>query len=68
MKFGIFFFFSAWVLVMTLFTVFLIPETKNIPIDEMNDRVWKKHWNWKRYVDDFEDGPKSEELAQRHVV
>ncbi|XP_050373174.1 sugar transport protein MST4-like [Argentina anserina] len=55
MKAGIFVFFSAWVLVMTLFTIFLIPETKNIPIDEMNDRVWKQHWYWKRFMDDTED-------------
>ncbi|KAK9932729.1 hypothetical protein M0R45_019953 [Rubus argutus] len=61
MKFGIFLFFSAWVLVMTLFTIFLLPETKNIPIDEMNERVWKKHWYWKRYMDDLEDGPKGED-------
>jgi hypothetical protein len=61
MKFGIFFFFSAWVFVMTIFTIFFIPETKNIPIDEMNDRVWKKHWYWQRYMDDFEDGPKSKD-------
>ncbi|PRQ38413.1 putative major facilitator, sugar transporter, major facilitator superfamily [Rosa chinensis] len=57
MKFGIFIFFSGWVLVMTLFAIFFIPETKNIPIDEMNDQVWKKHWYWKRYMDDFQDGP-----------
>ncbi|XP_065877092.1 sugar transport protein 8-like [Euphorbia lathyris] len=49
MQSGIFFFFGGWLLVMCLFAVFLLPETKGVPIDEMNDRVWKKHWFWKRY-------------------
>ncbi|WZZ74744.1 hypothetical protein YC2023_086114 [Brassica napus] len=49
-KFGIFIFFSSWVLVMTLFVMFLLPETKNIPIEEMRERVWKKHWFWTRFM------------------
>ncbi|KAH9605605.1 hypothetical protein KSS87_018740 [Heliosperma pusillum] len=51
-KFGIFLFFSGWVLIMSLFVVFLLPETKNVPIEEMTERVWKKHWFWKRYMED----------------
>ncbi|KAI3900746.1 hypothetical protein MKW92_036321 [Papaver armeniacum] len=52
LKYGIFAFFSAWVLVMSLFVLFLLPETKNIPIEEMTERVWKRHWLWKRFMDD----------------
>ncbi|KAE8728137.1 Sugar transport protein 13 [Hibiscus syriacus] len=55
-KFGIFLFFSGWVLLMSIFTLFLIPETKNIPIEEMTERVWKQHWFWKRFMDDEYDG------------
>uniref|UniRef100_A0A7N1A865 Major facilitator superfamily (MFS) profile domain-containing protein n=1 Tax=Kalanchoe fedtschenkoi TaxID=63787 RepID=A0A7N1A865_KALFE len=51
-KFGIFLFFSGWVLVMSFFVLFLLPETKNIPIEEMTERVWKQHWFWKRFMDD----------------
>ncbi|XAR57210.1 hypothetical protein NMG60_11025268 [Bertholletia excelsa] len=51
-KYGIFLFFSGWVLVMSIFVLFLLPETKNIPIEEMTERVWKHHWLWKRYIDD----------------
>lgn len=51
-KFGIFFFFSAWVLLMSLFTLFLVPETKNIPIEEMTDKVWRNHWFWKSFMED----------------
>lgn len=54
-KYGIFLFFSGWVFIMSLFVLFLVPETKNIPIEEMTDRVWKKHWLWKRYMNDDED-------------
>lgn len=50
-KYGIFLFFSAWVLLMGVFTIFLIPETKNVPIEDMNEKVWGRHWFWKRYMD-----------------
>ncbi|MQM19865.1 hypothetical protein Taro_052878 [Colocasia esculenta] len=52
MRAGIFFFFAAWIVVMFLFVVLLLPETKGVPIEEMTDRVWKKHWFWKRFMDD----------------
>ncbi|WCJ23727.1 Sugar transport protein 13 [Euphorbia peplus] len=55
-KYGIFLFFSGWVLVMSFFVFFLVPETKNIPIEEMTERVWKQHWFWKRFMDESEDG------------
>ncbi|MQM22426.1 hypothetical protein Taro_055479, partial [Colocasia esculenta] len=55
LKYGIFIFFSSWVLVMSAFVLFLLPETKNVPIEEMADRVWRQHWFWKRYMDDYED-------------
>ncbi|KAF8401685.1 hypothetical protein HHK36_012631 [Tetracentron sinense] len=54
-KYGIFAFFSGWVLIMSIFVLFLLPETKNIPIEEMTEKVWKRHWFWKRYMDDYED-------------
>jgi hypothetical protein len=31
-QYGIFFFFAAWVLVMTLYVALLLPETKGIPL------------------------------------
>lgn len=54
-KFGIFLFFSGWVFVMSLFVLFLVPETKNVPIEEMTEKVWKQHWFWKRYMNDNGD-------------
>ncbi|KAL2471014.1 Sugar transport protein 8 [Abeliophyllum distichum] len=57
MRSGIFFFFAAWILVMGFCAAFLLPETKGISIDEMNEKAWKKHWFWKRYFkhDDEQD-------------
>ncbi|POO03528.1 Sugar/inositol transporter [Trema orientale] len=51
MKFGLFFFFAGFVLIMTIFVAFFMPETKNVPIEEMN-RVWKAHWFWGKYIPD----------------
>ncbi|KAF5731051.1 putative sugar transporter [Tripterygium wilfordii] len=53
LKSGIFFFFGGWVVVMTVFVYFLLPETKNVPIEKM-DMVWRDHWFWKRIVGDYE--------------
>lgn len=48
-KFGAFLFFAAWVVIMTLFVYYFVPETKNVPIEEMI-HVWRRHWFWRRYV------------------
>ena len=51
MKFGLFYFFAGFVVIMTVFIYFFLPETKNIPIEEIN-RVWKAHWFWGKYIPD----------------
>ncbi|KAL8120526.1 sugar transport protein 10-like [Apium graveolens] len=51
MKFGLFYFFGGFVIIMTIFVYFFVPETKNAPIDEMN-KVWKAHWFWARFIPD----------------
>ena len=53
-------------LVMGLFAMFFIPETKNIPIEEMAI-VWRAHWFWKKIVDCEEDDA-SMELSGVKVV
>ncbi|XP_061992682.1 sugar transport protein MST4-like [Rosa rugosa] len=64
LKFGIFLFFAAFVFIMFLFVLFLLPETKGVPIEEMTDVVWRQHWFWRRYIeDDFEDDPKPQGYA-----
>ncbi|EHA8591005.1 sugar transport protein MST6-like [Cocos nucifera] len=51
MKFGLFYFFSGWVIIMTIFVALFLPETKNVPIEEMK-LVWKKHWFWGKFIED----------------
>jgi len=48
MRAFIFFFFAVWIVAMAAFVLALLPETKGVPIDEMVDRVWRRHWFWKR--------------------
>ncbi|KAL5197044.1 hypothetical protein ABZP36_000556 [Zizania latifolia] len=49
MKAGIFFFFAAWLVAMTAFVYFLLPETKGLPIEQVG-RLWTEHWFWRRFV------------------
>ncbi|XP_034579416.2 sugar transport protein MST6 [Setaria viridis] len=63
LRFGLFYFFGAWVLLMTLFIAMLLPETKNVPVEEMA-HVWKKHWFWRKFVIDTTDA-RSAEMRKR---
>ncbi|OMO65114.1 Sugar/inositol transporter [Corchorus olitorius] len=51
LKFGLFIFFAFFVVIMSIFVYYFLPETKNIPIEEMG-QVWKTHWYWSRFVED----------------
>jgi sugar porter (SP) family MFS transporter len=53
LKFGLFLFFAFWVVIMTIFVYFFLPETKGIPIEEMVI-VWKQHWFWSRFINDVD--------------
>ncbi|CAO2842728.1 unnamed protein product [Amaranthus hypochondriacus] len=55
LKFGLFLFFAFFVVVMSVFIYFFLPETKGVPIEEMSI-VWKNHWFWGKYIPD-EDLP-----------
>ncbi|GAB4851111.1 Sugar transport protein 13 [Ancistrocladus abbreviatus] len=68
MKYGIFLFFSGWVVIMSFFVLFLLPETKNVPIEEMTERVWKRHWFWKRYMDEDEFVEAGVELEKKEQI
>jgi sugar porter (SP) family MFS transporter len=47
MEFGVFLFFAGWVVIMTLFTAFFIPETKGLLIEDVHE-VFASHWFWRR--------------------
>jgi len=48
-KFGAFLFYGGWIVVMTIFIIFFLPETKGIPLESMYT-IWGKHWFWRRFV------------------
>lgn len=49
MKFGIFFFFAGWSVVMGALAYLFLPETMNMEIEVMGT-IWSYHWFWKRFV------------------
>ncbi|OAY69948.1 sugar carrier protein C-like [Ananas comosus] len=49
LKYFLFFFFAAWVVLMTAFIALFLPETKNVPIEEML-LVWRAHWFWGHFL------------------
>ncbi|KAL8515246.1 hypothetical protein ACS0TY_014094 [Phlomoides rotata] len=57
MKATVFFFFATWILIIGLFVMFLLPDTKGVPIDDMPDKVWKIHPFWKRFMPKEVKGP-----------
>ncbi|MCO5564537.1 hypothetical protein L7F22_018199 [Adiantum nelumboides] len=49
LKYGIFVLFASFMLLLIVFTTMLIPETKNIPLHEM-ENVWASHWLWNKFA------------------
>ncbi|CAK9230175.1 unnamed protein product [Sphagnum troendelagicum] len=51
-------FFAIWNFFMPFLVFLYVPETKGVPIEEM-ELVWKRHWFWKRFmpVDNYIDNP-----------
>ncbi|KAG5060749.1 hypothetical protein AAZX31_01G134200 [Glycine max] len=49
LKYGIFLLFAAFIVLMSCFVFFLLPETKQVPIEEIY-LLFEKHWFWKRVV------------------
>lgn len=46
MRFGLFLFYGATTFFMTTIIGAFLPETKGVPLEDMDD-VWRKHWYWK---------------------
>lgn len=51
LQYGIFLVFAGLIMIMSAFIYFLLPETKQVPIEEVY-LLWKSHWLWKRFVND----------------
>ncbi|CAN6699450.1 unnamed protein product [Malus baccata var. baccata] len=57
LQYGIFLLFAGLIIIMNTFIFFLLPETKQVPIEEIY-LLFQKHWFWKRIVGDGEQiGP-----------
>eukprot|EP00898_Chlorokybus_atmophyticus_P004016 jgi/Chlat1/4615/Chrsp293S04361 len=48
-KWGTFVFFAGWVVIMTFYVQFFLPETKGVALEDMTSR-WYTHPFWKRYA------------------
>ncbi|KDP33721.1 hypothetical protein JCGZ_07292 [Jatropha curcas] len=51
LQYGIFLLFAALIFIMSMFVYFLLPETKQVPIEEIY-LLWENHWFWKKIVGD----------------
>lgn len=67
LKYGIFLLFGALIIIMSCFIFFLLPETKQVPIEEVY-LLWQNHWFWKRIVrDEYESNAKPGEVSKAEV-
>ncbi|PAN06640.1 hypothetical protein GQ55_1G272700 [Panicum hallii var. hallii] len=55
-KYGTFAYNAGWVVLMTAFIFFFLPETKGVPIESLRE-VWARHWYWKRFVKPLTPAP-----------
>ena len=46
----VFLFFAGWLLLMGAFTALLVPETKGVPIEAVEEQLFKRHWFWGRVM------------------
>lgn len=64
LKYGIFLLFAALICIMGSFIFFLLPETKQVPIEEIHF-LWQKHWFWKRYCGPEENAHELKEKPEQ---
>ncbi|KAJ7300250.1 hypothetical protein O6H91_06G139600 [Diphasiastrum complanatum] len=62
-KYGIFLFFAGWVVIMSVFIYFFLPETKGVAIEQMIN-VWRKHWFWSQIIPAEDENPGEKENVQ----
>ncbi|PSC76673.1 H(+) hexose cotransporter 2 [Micractinium conductrix] len=49
MRFGVFLFFGAMLIVMVTFVIFFVPETKGLPTDQIQVK-FARHWFWSKWM------------------
>lgn len=60
MRWGVFLFFAGWVVVMTLFVIFFVPETRRVPTERV-PLLFARHKIWKKVM-----GPAATDVLTRH--
>ncbi|XP_059431372.1 sugar transport protein 14 [Corylus avellana] len=66
LKYGIFLVFGGLIIIMSSFIFFLLPETKQVPIEEVY-LLWQTHWFWKNIVGEGEQAGDSDGRSTLHV-
>ncbi|XAR67037.1 hypothetical protein NMG60_11013450 [Bertholletia excelsa] len=61
LRYGIFLLFAGLIFLMGCFVFFLLPETKQVPIEEIH-LLFENHWFWKRIVN-TSDGEKNVQIV-----
>jgi len=59
LRYGIFLLFGGLIIIMSSFIFLLLPETKQVPIEEVY-LLWQTHWFWKNIVGEGEQGGDSD--------
>ncbi|CAH9078757.1 unnamed protein product [Cuscuta epithymum] len=62
LKYGIFLVFAALIVIMSSFIFFLLPETNQVPIEDIH-LLWQKHWLWRRYCPPLQNGQEFQEIS-----
>lgn len=60
MEWGVFLFFAGWVAIMTLFVIFFVPETRHVPVEQVQVH-FARHKIWKKLM-----GPAADEVITAH--
>lgn len=63
LRYGVFILFAGLIVIMSIFIILLLPETKQVPIEEMS-QLWEKHWFWKNIV--ARDQPRKTQIQQQN--
>ncbi|KDP23838.1 hypothetical protein JCGZ_27127 [Jatropha curcas] len=64
LRYGIFLLFAGLMVIMTAFIFFLLPETKQVPIEEVY-LLFQNHWFWKKIVGDGDKGDADEKSGSQ---
>jgi len=59
MQWGVFLFFAGWVMIMTAFVIFFVPETRHVPVERVA-MLFAQHKIWKKFMGSHADDVISE--------